>query len=240
MGSPVIKTRCLRKTFGHKDCLRGIDLDIEAGEFCFLLGANGAGKSTLLLILSGLLKPSSGKIYIKGEDMQKNNNGLRSSIGLVSHRGFLYPHLTVLENLKFYGNLFSIPCLKQRTEEILEGVGLLQRMNEPVYSLSRGMHQRLALARAVLHHPEILLLDEPFSGLDQRYREKVTNLLYEYNREGGTIIMTTHTLDEGLEVGSRFVLLSNGRVVLNRVKDSGTRVLDDITSIICEEGHGVF
>ncbi len=232
MRDEIIKISRLNRSFGHRKALRNINLSIKAGEFVSLLGCNGAGKSTLISILSALLKPSSGKVYIKGRDVQNDSNGLRSSVGLVSHKGFLYPYLTVTENLRFYGRLFGVSRLKVRTEELLEEVGLYNKRNDAVFTLSRGMLQRLSIARAVIHTPEILILDEPFSGLDQKYIGTITALLQGFNTKGGTVIMTTHDLDRGVKLGGRFIVLYSGRVVLDRVKGLDDDIKSEISSLL--------
>ncbi len=239
MDESIIRVRGLKRKFGYKEALRGIDLDIKKGEFVVLLGPNGAGKSTLLFILSDLLKPSSGRVYIKGTELGNGIKGVKSSIGFVSHRCFLYPHLTPFENLCFYGRIFGIPHLKERVGDLLEMVGLSGRRHDPTFTLSRGMMQRLSLARAILHRPEILLLDEPFSGLDRRYIRTMTQILHGFTECNGTIVMTTHDIERGIGMGTRFILLSNGRIISDRSKDGSEVDYSEIASLMGMDGDEI-
>ncbi len=210
MGS--IEVRSLSKFFGPHTALAGVTLSIGAGEFVTLVGPNGAGKTTLLRILATLLRPTSGTLRIAGLDPARDGTEVRRRIGFLSHRTLLYDDLTAEQNLRFYARMYGLPDASARIDELLEQVGLADRRHDLVRTFSRGMQQRLAVARAVLHRPSILLLDEPYTGLDPQATDALSALLGELTGEGCTILLTTHDLERGLAVGNRVVVLSRGRV----------------------------
>jgi heme exporter protein A len=215
MQSPLmIRTRMLTKAFGHFQVLRGIDLELHQGEFLTLLGPNGAGKTTLLRILATLAKPTSGEIELAGIPLTHAKASIRSIIGVISHQTFLYEDLTPLENLRFYGKMYDVPNLEQRIGEILEVVGLARRSNDRVRTFSRGMQQRLSIARAILPNPPILLLDEPDTGLDRHAADMLTQAIRDFGNTSSqrTVIMTTHNLERGLAMSDRIAILTNGRL----------------------------
>ncbi|MGC8825601.1 MAG: heme ABC exporter ATP-binding protein CcmA, partial [Anaerolineae bacterium] len=174
---PAVEARGISKAFGRYRVLRGVDLRIEQGEFLALLGPNGAGKTTFLRILATLSRPTEGRAWINGQPLDGDTRRVRQQIGLVSHQTFLYGDLTAEENLRFYGRLYRVPALEDRIAELLERVGLYERRHDPVRTFSRGMQQRLSIARAVLHDPPVLLLDEPDTGLDQQAARMLRELL---------------------------------------------------------------
>src|SRR5690606_16948793 len=164
---PVIEARGLEKWYGPHPAVRGIGFDLAAGEFLTLFGPNGAGKTTLLRMLAGALRPTRGEIRVAGEAIDHAEDGWRRRIGVLSHQTFLYARLSAAENLRFYGRLYGLDALGERVERGLREVGLLERRDSLVQGFSRGMQQRLALARTLLHEPELVLLDEPYTGLDR-------------------------------------------------------------------------
>ncbi len=192
--------------------LRGIDLAINQGDFVTLLGANGAGKTTLMHIVAGLSKPTAGEVTINGYRLADSAAQLRRVIGLVSHKTLLYDDLTAAQNLNFYARLYDLPTPGPRIETVIKQVGLWGRQYEPVRTYSRGMQQRLAIARAILHNPPILLLDEPDTGLDQHATGMLGELLSAVGISQRTILMTTHNLERGLSLGSRVVILARGKI----------------------------
>ncbi len=202
----------LTKSFGPHTALAGVTLSIGAGEFVTLVGPNGAGKTTLLRILATLIRPTSGTVRIAGLDPAQAGPEVRRRIGFLSHRTLLYDDLTAEQNLRFYARLYGLSDASARIDELLERVGLADRRHDLVRTFSRGMQQRLAVARAVLHRPSILLLDEPYTGLDPQATDALSALLGELAGEGCTILLTTHDLERGLAVGNRVVVLSRGRV----------------------------
>jgi heme exporter protein A len=208
----MIKIHKLVKTFGHRVVLRGVDLVINEGDFVTLLGANGAGKTTLLHMVASLSKPTAGEILINGYRLADAANQLRRFIGLVSHKTLLYGDLTAEQNLHFYARMYDVPEAANRIETVLGQVGLLGRQHDPVRTYSRGMQQRLAIARAILHNPPILLLDEPDTGLDQHAADMLATLLSAVGAGQRTVLMTTHNLERGLSLGNRLVILARGKI----------------------------
>ncbi len=219
----MITVSGLQKFFGPVQALRRIDFEIEAGEFTALLGVNGAGKTTLIRILSTLTKPSAGEVIIAGLDVRKDPNRIREQIGVMSHSTFLYGDLSAEENLHFYGKMFGIAQLNRRIDELLERVNLDTRRHDLVRTFSRGMQQRLSLARAILHRPEILLLDEPFTGLDVNAAALVTELLQQFIAEGITVLLTTHDIDYALQHAQRVLVIKQGLIAAATAAQQITR-----------------
>jgi len=210
---PIIEVKGLVKKFGFKTVLRKVDLSLEKGDFLALFGHNGAGKTTLIRILCSLMRPTSGEIRIAGLDPLHEREALCKTIGVISHQTFLYKNLSALENLKFYGKMYDVPDLKDRIETLLELVGLSEYRDEPVQTFSRGMQQRLSVARAIIHDPQMLFLDEPYTGLDQHGAEDLKKLLKKFRSQGKTILMTSHNIDRGLELCNQSAILKSGRLV---------------------------
>lgn len=209
----MIQVQGLVKSFGHTYALHEINLDVAQGQFLAIVGPNGAGKTTLLRILATLLKPSSGSVSIDGLDLASSSGEIRRRIGFVSHQSLTYGRLTVEENLRFYGRLYDVDELEGRVNSLLHLVGLETRRHDPARTLSRGMLQRLSIARAIVHQPSLLLLDEPYTGLDQQAAEMLRTLLQTVNAESRTVLMTTHNLERALELCDTVAILSSGRIV---------------------------
>jgi len=208
-----IEVRKLVKRFGLKTVLRGLDFKVESGEFVALLGPNGAGKTTFLRILASLSRPTMGEVRISGYRLPSQAAAVRRNLGVVSHLPLLYGDLTAEENLKFYGRMYGIPNLDERVMEVLELVGLKSRRRDLVRTYSRGMQQRLAIGRAILHDPEVVLFDEPHTGLDQDACVMLDNVLREVAALGRTVVMTSHDLARTADLASRFDILSRGVIV---------------------------
>ncbi len=206
----IITVRKLIKRFGLKTVLRGLDFSAESGEFVALLGPNGAGKTTFLRILASLSRPSLGNVSIAGYTLPNQAGAVRQRLGVVSHLPLLYGDLTAEENLQFYARLYSIDHPDRRISEVLEMVGLAHRRRDLVRTFSRGMQQRLAIGRAVLHDPEVMLFDEPHTGLDQDACQMLDEVLREVAARGRTVIMTSHDLARVADLASRFDVLSRG------------------------------
>jgi heme exporter protein A len=202
------------KLYGLRPVLRSVSLQVQRGEFVALLGANGAGKTTLLRVLATLMRPDSGALMICGNDALAQPERARAYIGLVSHASLTYADLSAYENLMFYGRLYGIQqaVLAVRVEEALRRVNLWTRRGDLARTFSRGMLQRLTIARALLHNPSVLLLDEPFTGLDQTSAANLSNLLRELVSQGHAVIMATHELGRGLSGVTRAVILKGGQV----------------------------
>ena len=181
-----------------------------------LLGVNGAGKTTLLRILAGLIKPSAGTVSVLGLDILHDVQRIRRCVGFVAHQSYLYEELTVLENLLFFARMYTVPHAQERVHELLGRVGMQRRAHERVGALSRGQVQRVALSRALLHAPQLLLLDEPDTGLDREGSELIDALLAEHVAMGGSILFTTHLLERVLQQSNRIIVLGSGRVVSNK------------------------
>ena len=209
--APGISIRQLTKTYGRFRALHRVDMEVAPGSFLALFGPNGAGKSTLLGIIAGLVRPSRGQVFLDGEEITKDRDeDLGKRIGALSFQTYLYDELTVRENLRFYGKLFGVEDREERIGSLLRTVGMEARSGSPVRTLSRGMRQRVALARALLHDPDILLLDEPYSGLDQDAMVMLRTVLTARNK---TILLVTHDLVRGLESADRVAILNRGRLV---------------------------
>jgi len=212
MDHMAIEARGVKKSFGRTWALRGVDLEVAPGECLALLGPNGSGKTTLLRILATLIRPTEGSIRIFGLDPRREGEACRRLLGFVGHDSFLYGSLSVEENLYFYASLFGLRDIPARTREVLEALGLERRAHDLVRTLSRGLQQRAAIARALLHDPKLVLLDEPLTGLDAQASKNFGELLAQLRGEGRAIIMATHNLTEGLEACDRAVILLEGRV----------------------------
>jgi heme exporter protein A len=215
----MIEIHDLTKSFGPRVALAGIDLLVEAGEFVTLVGPNGAGKTTLLRTLATLTHPTSGTVKIADLDLARAGAEVRRHIGFLSHRTLLYDDLTAEQNLSFYARMYDVGDAQHCIVGLLERVGLAPRRHDLVRTLSRGMQQRLALARAVLHQPQVLLLDEPYTGLDPTAVQVLTDLLGELTGEGCAVLLTTHNLERGLVVGQRVVILAHGQVVYDEQRE---------------------
>src|SRR5512133_2494739 len=206
----MIEVHRLIKRFGSKVVLRGLEFQVAAGEFVALLGPNGAGKTTFLRILSSLSRPTLGSVQIAGYSLPHQAAAVRRRLGVVSHMPLLYGDLTAEENLVFYGRMYGVERLDHRIGEVLEMVGLSARRRDLVRTFSRGMQQRLAIGRAVLHDPEVLLLDEPHTGLDQDACTMLDDVLHQVAARGRTVVMTSHDLSRAADLAGRFDVLSRG------------------------------
>lgn len=208
----MIEVRKLVKLFGAKKVLRGLDFCVEEGEFVALLGPNGAGKTTFLRILASLSRPTGGDVRVAGYRLPSQAAAVRARLGVVTHQPLLYGDLTAEENLRFYGRMYGLENVSQRIESVLELVGLLPRRRDLVRTFSRGMQQRLAIGRAILHDPDVLLFDEPHTGLDQDACDMLDQVLREVAARGRTVVMTSHDLARVENLASRFDVLSRGVV----------------------------
>lgn len=206
----MIVVNKLVKRFGLKTVLRGVDFKVQPGEFVALLGPNGAGKTTFLRILSSLSRPSLGEVNIAGFKLPGEAAQVRARLGVVSHLPLLYGDLTAEENLRFYARMYGISNYEVRITEVLEMIGLEHRRRDLVRTYSRGMQQRLAIGRAVLHDPQIMLFDEPYTGLDQDASAMLDVVLKTVAAQGRTVVMTSHDLARAEELATRFDILSRG------------------------------
>jgi len=209
----VVKVEGVTKSFSNQLALRGIDLEVRRGESIVLFGPNGAGKTTLIKVLATIMNPSSGRVLIDGLSLKNNAEEMRRRIGVVTHETFLYNNLTAHENLEFYSRMYDVPRRKERIQEVAAMVGMTSRLHDRVGTLSRGMQQRISIARSLLHRPAIMLLDEPETGLDQEAISMLWKALATEGERKRTVILTTHNLERGLELGERLLILDKGRIV---------------------------
>jgi heme exporter protein A len=206
----MITVKKLVKRFGLKTVLRGLDFEVQPGEFVALLGPNGAGKTTFLRVLSSLSRPSLGSVQVAGYSLPNEAAAVRARLGVVSHLPLLYGDLSAEENLRFYGRMYNIADIEPRITEVLEMVGLENRRRDLVRTYSRGMQQRLAIGRAVLHDPDVVLFDEPYTGLDQDASSMLDDVLKTVAAKGRTVVMTSHDLARAEDLATRFDILSRG------------------------------
>jgi len=209
----MIAVRKLVKRFGLKTVLTGREFDVHPGEFVALLGPNGAGKTTFLRILASLSRPALGEVQIAGYRRPRQAAAVRRILGVVSHLPLLYGDRTAEEKLHFFARMYSVAFVDRRSAEVLEMVGLAHRRRDLVRTFSRGMQQRLAIGRAVLHDPEVMLFDEPHTGLDQDASAMLDGVLREVAARGRTVVMTSHDLARVGDLASRFDVLSRGRII---------------------------
>ena len=209
----------LRKGYGYQPVLWDLTLSVEWGECVALFGANGAGKTTLLKVLSAQARADAGIIRIAQRDARTHSPAVARLVGLVSHRHLLYEDMTGEENLRFYGRMFGLEKLQERISEVLQMVGMEKRAGQRVRALYNGQQKRLAIARAVLHRPRILLLDEPESGLDVEAVEMLGGLISRWTGDGGSVLMATHSLEKGLEWADRVTILSQGAIAYTEPRE---------------------
>jgi ABC-type multidrug transport system ATPase subunit len=216
----AIETAGLTKSYGNHLALRGVDLRVRRGEIVVLFGPNGAGKTTLIKVLATIIRPTAGQVLVEGLDLKSHAEGMRRRIGVVTHNTFLYNHLTAYENLDFYGRVYDIPRRRERVHEVAAQVEMTSRLHDRVDSLSRGMQQRVSIARALLHEPSVMLLDEPETGLDQRTTGIIWSALLGEGTARRTVILTTHSLERGLELSDRLIILDKGRIAYECLRPS--------------------
>lgn len=211
---PLVAVRAVERKFGSVCALRGVALEVRAGEVVLLVGPNGAGKSTLLRCIAGLARPSRGSVLVGDRDVHADPRA-RARLGLLSHQAFVYDDLTARENLRFAAALHELDGVEQRIQDALEAVGLTRGADTLVSGYSRGTLQRLAIARALLHRPDLLLLDEPFTGLDANSAADLRHRIGAERNAGRAVICVTHEPGEAWLPATRVVVLAAGRVVLD-------------------------
>lgn len=214
----MITVHHLVKRFGLKTVLRDLDFEVQPGEFVALLGPNGAGKTTFLRILASLSRPTLGEVHVAGYRLPHHAAAVRARLGVVTHLPLLYGDLTAEENLRFYARLYGLHPDEPRITQVLQLAGLEARRRDLVRTYSRGMQQRLAIARAVLHDPEVLLMDEPYTGLDQDASTMLDGVLRSVTAQGRTVVMTSHDLARAEDLATRFDILSRGRIAASTTR----------------------
>ncbi len=211
----ALESEDIRKTFGHFTALGGVTLSVKRGEFLALFGRNGAGKTTFLKIAATLMRHTHGKLRVEGIDIHEEPEKARRHIGFLSHNTYLYRDLNPVENLQFFSRLYGMRDSEDRIQTLLNRVGLQRRASDPVRAFSRGLHQRLGIARVMLHDPSLILLDEPYTGLDANAVEILNQILDEAAAAGRTIILTTHDIEQGLRAATRAVIIDRGKIVFS-------------------------
>ncbi|MFQ5511555.1 MAG: heme ABC exporter ATP-binding protein CcmA [Candidatus Krumholzibacteriia bacterium] len=216
-GEAILRTRDLSKRFGSLTALHSASLQLDRGECLAVFGRNGAGKTTLLRIVATLIRSYTGGVYLFGQELNAAGDDIRRRLGFVSHESFLYEDLPVTDNLTFYARLYGLDRAEERVRRTIRDMGLEAKAAVPVRALSRGMKQRLSLGRAFLHEPELLLFDEPFTGLDERAADLLDGRIAEFKRGGGSLMMATHNAERGWRHADRAVVLDRGSVVYEAV-----------------------
>ncbi len=234
MAEQLIVVDGVHKRYGRKRVLGGVNLCVEQGQVMALLGANGAGKSTLMRIISGLAKPDRGDVVLGGVSLRKAGHELRRYIGLVTHAPLLYDNLSALDNLAFFARLYDMQAPETRIEAVLQAVDLWPRRRDAVRTFSRGMIQRLAIARAILHDPPVLLLDEPDTGLDPSSAEKLAGLIRTFGAANRAILLTTHNLERARTWADSVSFLDDGKIAFN--EPSAALSDADLRRLVLEPG----
>jgi len=208
----IVRVQNVAQRYGRKPVLRNVSLEVKTGEVAALLGANGAGKTTLLRILAGLDNPERGQVWLGNVHLAKAGHEIRRYVGLVSHRPLVYDNLNGLENLRFFARMYDLVEPEPRIEAVLTAMDLWRRRYDPVRTYSRGMIQRLAIGRAILHDPPVLLLDEPDTGLDQESVAVLTDLIAQLRQSGRAVLVTTHNWDRAERWADRVYYLADGTI----------------------------
>lgn len=211
----ALDSQDIQKKFGHFTALGGVTIQIPRGEFVTLFGRNGAGKTTFLKIAATLMRPTHGSLFIEGIDIRKEPEKARRHIGFLSHNTFVYRDLSAIENLRFFGRLYGADISDERLMRLLERVGLRRRANDNVRAFSRGLQQRVGIARVLMHDPSLVLLDEPYTGLDAQAVAMLNEVLDEIVKAGRTVVLTTHDIEHGLRAATRAMIIDRGKVVLS-------------------------
>lgn len=236
--TPAIAVTGLRKSFGTTPVLKNVTFELPGGQCLALLGANGAGKTTLLKIVGTLLRPSAGQVRVAGHDAVQDAEAVRRSVGLLAHGNYVYEDLTALENLRFWATLAGFDGSPERLRHTLARVELDAMADERVRTFSAGMKRRLALGRVLLGAPTLLLLDEPFDGLDQRSKKWLEEFLLAFKTGGGAVLLATHSFGRSLGIADRVAILAGGRIVLDRPRaDLDLEALHGLYTLHTEEAE---
>ena len=216
----AIDVQGLSKSYGRTQVLRDLDLQVPWGQTLTVLGPNGSGKTTLIKMLTTLAKPDSGEIHINGLSTRRAGVRVRRVIGVVTHEPLLYDGLTGTENLRFFARMFALDHIEERISAVAAQMGVTNRLDARVGTLSHGMRRRFSIARALLHSPRVLIMDEPESGLDQRALGLLETLIADETNTDRTILMTTHNFERGIALADRVAILSRGRIAYDGAPDA--------------------
>ena len=214
--SPALECHRLTKRYGRIAALKSVDVRVESGECVAVFGRNGAGKTTLLHVAGSLIRSFEGEIRVFGANRRDADAASRRAVGVVLHETCLYDDLSALDNLRFFARLYGVADYEERAREVLTRFDLADRGRAVVRTLSRGMKQRLAIARALVHRPRLLLMDEPFTGLDEPACQTLVTVLREFVRDGGAVVMSTHDVERAFGAATRAIILERGEVTLDR------------------------
>lgn len=227
----AVEIRGLRKSFGRTSVLRDLDLEVPWGQILAILGPNGSGKTTLLKTLATLSKFDSGEVRVGGLDISRSGQTVRRVIGVVTHDTLLYEDLSAYENLRFYSRMFGVDNADEKIAEVVERMGMTSRLHHRIRTLSHGLKKRFSIARALLHDPLVLLLDEPESGLDQEALAMLDAVISDKSMPSRTVLMTTHNLDRAMALSNRTAILSKGKVAfLESTEAAGNEALREAYS----------
>lgn len=230
----MIRTKNLTKEYDGFRAVDNLNLQVDAGQIYGFLGPNGAGKTTTILMLLGILKPTRGEIYIMGESLSKNPLNIKRRIGVVSEKQYLYKEMTAGEYLSFFADLYGVKNKEKRIDELLSAVNLLDVKNKKLGAFSRGMQQKLGFTRALLHDPELLLLDEPVSGLDPTGIKQIRDLIEKENKKGRTIFISSHLLSEVEKLCSKVAIINKGKLLAEDSMDNLRKRLTDFIQLEVE------
>ncbi len=210
--TPAVELSGVTRVFGRRRAVHDVHLSLQSGECLALFGPNGAGKTTLLRIVAGLLRPTKGTVSVGGRSL-RDDAGARAQVGLISHQTMLYRALTAAENVEFAARMYGVPDPAVAAQQAMTLMRIQDRARTPVRALSRGLQQRVSIARAIVHRPTLVLLDEPYTGLDAAGAAALTDMLHRVRATGGTLLLVTHNVDEGLAVASHAAVMVSGRIV---------------------------
>ncbi len=229
----AIEVEGLQKSFGSQQAVRGVSFQAQAGEVLSLLGPNGAGKSTTISMLSGLLLPDAGEARLNGHSIRTEPEAAKAALGVVPQDIALYPDLSARENLDFWGKMYGLrgSALKQRVDEVLNVIGLSDRQKDRVGTFSGGMKRRVNIGAALLHHPKIIIMDEPTVGIDPQSRRHILDNVKDLNRQGMTVLYTTHYMEEAAELSHHVAIMDQGRVIAYGTHDELIRMVGQATRV---------